>query len=106
MPSPSEFGDGATVIEATTASAAFAHGHVPGGSSRGKGVELSSGSLSKTHAHTTFAKTSDYFSEERPFVVLIGKRGVIGALEELDAQLQAVCSLLGLLMLVSGLTRV
>jgi len=86
MPSPSDFGDGATVIEATMPSTGFAHGHVPGGSSRGKGVESSP---SKANAHTTFAKTSDYFSEERPFVVLIGKKGVIGALEELDNHLHA-----------------
>ncbi|KAH9960008.1 hypothetical protein BC827DRAFT_1133897 [Russula dissimulans] len=87
MPSFSEFGDGVTVIEATTPNTGFAHGHAPVGSSRGKGVEVEL--YPKTHTYTTFAKPSDYFSEERPFVVLIKKNGVIGALQELDAQLQA-----------------
>jgi hypothetical protein len=92
MPLASEYGDGVTVVEGPTASIGYAHaqGHVASGSSRGKGAELSS----ETKSHTTFAKTSDYFSEERPFVVLIGKKGVIGALQELDQLLRTVCLLL------------
>jgi hypothetical protein len=81
MPVPSDFGDGATAIEGPSASIGYAHGHVASGSSRGKGAELS---------RSTFAKTSDYFSEDRPFVVLIGRKGVTGALQELDQQLRAV----------------
>jgi regulator of protease activity HflC (stomatin/prohibitin superfamily) len=80
MPAASDFGDGVTVIEGPSASIGFAHAHVASGSSRSKGVEWSS----MTKSHTTFAKTADYFSEERPFVVPIGKKGVIGALQELD----------------------
>jgi len=93
MPSPSDFGDGATVIEGPSASIGYAHaqGHVASGSSRGKGAELSAKS------HSTFSKTSDYFSEERPFVVLVGKKGVIGALQELDQLLRTVCNIHALL---------
>ncbi len=96
MPAPSDFGDGATVIEGATPGQAYAQGaHVPpgGSSSRGKGAETSSpvkNSGSYRHG-TTFAKTTDYFSEERPFVVLIKKNGVIGALRELDEHLRNVC---------------
>lgn len=93
MPAPSDFGDGVTVVEGATPSHAHAHGaHVPAGasSSRGKGVETG-----KTSGYfrdsTTFAKTTDYFSEERPFVVIIGKKGVIGALRDLDEHLRNVC---------------
>lgn len=97
MPAPSDFGDGATVIEGATPSQAYAHGaHVPpgGSSGRGKGVETSSPAKTSGHrdsTSSTFAKTTDYFSEERPFVVLIGKNGVIGALRELDEHLRNVC---------------
>jgi hypothetical protein len=86
MPAPSDFGDGVTVVEGPTASIGYAHaqGHVASGSSRGKGAAA-------VKTHSTFAKTSDYFSEDRPFVVLIGRKGVIGALEELDKLLSAVC---------------
>ncbi|KAH9980738.1 hypothetical protein BJV74DRAFT_855197 [Russula compacta] len=87
MPAPSDFGDGVTVIDGPTGGSngiAHAQGHVASGSSRTKGVELSSYSK----APTTFAKTSDYFSEERPFVVLIGRKGVLGALQELDEHLR------------------
>ena len=89
---PSEFGDGATVIEGPSASIGYAHahGHVASGSSRGKGAELSP----VTKSHSTFAKTVDYFAEERPFVVLIGKKGVTGALQELDQHLRTVSVLL------------
>jgi hypothetical protein len=92
MPAASEFGDGTTIIEGPSASIGYAHahGHVASGSSRGKGAELSS----FTKSHTTFSKTSDYFSEERPFVVHIGKKGVVGALKELDEHLRTVCLLL------------
>ena len=89
MPAHSEFGDGTTVMEGPTPS--YAHAHVPIGGSRGKGAEASF--LEKTQ-RSTFAKTSDYFSEERPFVVLIGKKGVIGALQDLDSLLRAVCTFL------------
>ena len=94
MPAPSDFGDGATVIEAAIPSQAHAHGaHVPlgGSSSRGKEVETSSPvKTSGYRGRTTFAKTTEYFEEERPFVVIIGKNGVIGALRELDEQLRKV----------------
>lgn len=92
MPAPSDFGDGATVIEGPTPSQAHAYGaHVPpgGSSARGKGVEMfAPAKTSGFRDGSTFAKTSDYFSEERPFVVLIGKGGVIGALRELDEHLR------------------
>ncbi len=100
MPTPSDFGDGVTVVEGPTPSQAHAHGaHVPQGatSSRGKGVEtlVETSEPTKTSGGyrdiTTFAKTSDYFSEERPFVVRIGKNGVIGALRTLDEHLRNVC---------------
>ncbi len=99
MPAPSDFGDGATVIEGATPSHALhahAHGaHVPHGgstgSSRGKGVETFSPAKNSAYYRDTFAKTTDYFSEERPFVVLIGKDGVIGALRKLDEHLRNVC---------------
>ncbi|KAF8489094.1 hypothetical protein F5888DRAFT_1748721 [Russula emetica] len=88
MPAASDFGDGSTVIEGVTPSQAHAHiAHVPHGS-RGKGVELSPAKTSGYRDNTTFAKAADYFSEERPFVVLIGKNGVIGALRELDEHLR------------------
>ena len=44
-----------------------------------------------TEPQSTFAKMSDYFSEERPFVVLIEEKGVIGALQMLDQRLRTVC---------------
>jgi hypothetical protein len=94
----SDFGDGVTVIEGASPSQAHAHGaHVPlgGNSGRGKGVEASPPPTKNSGGYfregSTFAKTTDYFSEERPFVVLIGKGGVIGALRELDEHLQRVC---------------
>jgi len=92
MPAPSDFGDGATAIEGPSASIGYAHahGHVASGSGRGKGAELPFA----TKSRSTFAKTSDYFAEERPFLVLIGKKGVIGALQELDQHLRTVCVLL------------
>jgi hypothetical protein len=94
MPAPSDFGDGTTVIEGVMPSQAHAYGaHVPPGASstRGKGVESSSPvKTSGFHYSATFAKTTDYFSEERPFVVRIGKPGVIGALRELDEHLRNV----------------
>jgi hypothetical protein len=92
MPAPSDFGDGATAIEGPSASIGYAHahGHVASGSNRGKGAELSFA----TKSPSTFAKTSDYFAEERPFLVLIGKKGIIGALQELDQHLRTVCVLL------------
>jgi hypothetical protein len=97
MPAPSDFGDGTTIIEAATPSRAHAHGaHVPPGGSvgRGKGSGVETSSAEKTSGYrdsSTFAKTTDYFSEERPFVVLIEKDGVIGALRRLDEHLRKVC---------------
>jgi hypothetical protein len=85
MPTPSDFGDGSTVIEGATANTGYAHAHASR-TSRGKGDELSP--LTKTQS--TFAKTTDYFSEERPYVVRIGTKGVIGALQELDQRLRQV----------------
>ncbi|KAI0269650.1 hypothetical protein BGY98DRAFT_937730 [Russula aff. rugulosa BPL654] len=69
MPAPSDFGDGSTVIESATPT-----------QSRQKGVETFSPAKPSGHYRdlTTFAKTTDYFSEERPFVVVVGKDGVIG----------------------------
>jgi hypothetical protein len=97
MPAPSDFGDGATVIEGATPSHAHAHGAYvpPGGSSgRGKGVETFSPAKTSGSGYYRdsgiFAKTTDYFSEERPFVVVVGKNGVIGALRELDEHLRNV----------------
>jgi hypothetical protein len=84
MPALSDFGDGVTVVEGATA--AYAHAHVASGSSRGKGVEFSP----QVKTHTTFAKTPDYFAEERPYVVHIGKKGVLGALQELNDHLVQV----------------
>jgi hypothetical protein len=85
MPAPSDFGDGATIIEGPMPSTAHVHAHSPG-SSRGKGVEPSSPAKN----YSTFAKTPDYLSEDRPFVVLIDKKGVLGALQELDGHLRTV----------------
>ncbi len=93
MPAASDFGDGTTIIEGPTPSTAHALGaHVPPGGStgRGKGVETSPTKSYGYREQTTFARTSDYFSEERPFVVRIGKKGVIGALQELDEHLHNV----------------
>jgi len=86
MPAPSDFGDGATVIDAS-GSTGYAHakGLAPGGSSHGKEVESSPVTRRYT---STFAKTPDYFAEERPFVVAIGKRGAMGALQDLDERLR------------------
>ncbi|KAH9016795.1 hypothetical protein EDB85DRAFT_2204783 [Lactarius pseudohatsudake] len=88
MPAQSEFGDAATMIDGPTASgsgfaSAYKHAHAHVASGRAKGAESASGT-----ALTTFARTPDYFSEERPFVVHIGKKGVLGALEELDGHLR------------------
>ena len=93
MPAQSEFGDAATVIDGPAGSTGYAstsaykhtQAHVVSG--RAKGAE--SASMPGT-ALTTFARMPDYFSEERPFVVLIGKKGVLGALQELDAHLRTV----------------
>jgi hypothetical protein len=84
MPAPSDFGDGTTIIEGPSPNTAYAHAHAPG-ASRGKGVEAPS--LVKKN-YSTFAKTPDYFTEDRPFVVLIKKQGVVAALEELDGDLR------------------
>ncbi|KAH9963945.1 hypothetical protein BGW80DRAFT_1348893, partial [Lactifluus volemus] len=89
MPDASDFGDGVnTVVEAATAGTgnAYAHAHAASGSSCGKGVEF----LPQAKTHTTFTKTPDYFAEERPYVVHIGKKGVLGALQELNEHLLQV----------------
>ena len=97
MPAPSDFGDGATVIEGPGHAALHAHAHAHvahgGSSSHGKRVESSLPSKNSDYYRdgTSFAKTTDYFSEERPFVVLIKKDGVIGALRKLDEHLRNVC---------------
>ncbi|KAH8989924.1 hypothetical protein EDB86DRAFT_3080693 [Lactarius hatsudake] len=88
MPAQPEFGDAATMIDGPGASrsgsaSTYKHAHAHVASGREKGAESASGT-----ALTTFARMPDYFSEERPFVVLIGKRGVLGALEELDGHLR------------------
>ncbi|KAH9008960.1 hypothetical protein EDB84DRAFT_1571640 [Lactarius hengduanensis] len=90
MPAQPDFGDAATMIDGPGASrsgsgsaSTYKHAHAHVASGRAKGAESASGT-----ALTTFARTPDYFSEERPFVVLIGKRGVLGALEELDGHLR------------------
>ena len=93
MPALSEFGDAATMIDGPSASSGYAsgsylhaHGHSANG--RAKGAESAS---ARGKVSSTFARTPDYFSEDRPFVVLInGKRGVLGALEDLDAHLRTV----------------
>jgi hypothetical protein len=82
----SEFGDATTVIDGPTASsgyAAYSAMHALGAGGRGK----------RSESHVTkpsFSRTADYFSEERPFLVLIDKKGVVGALQELDAHLRSV----------------
>jgi hypothetical protein len=86
MPAASDFGDGATVVEAATAGTSHAFVHAARGSTRGKGVEFSP----SVKTHTTFAKTPDYFAEERPYVVHIGKKGVLDALHELNEHLLQV----------------
>lgn len=94
MPAQSEFGDGATMIDGPTGSsgyasttAAYMHAQAHAASGRAKGAESAKGRGTLT---STFARTPDYFSEERPFVMLIGKKGVLGALQDLDAHLRAV----------------
>ncbi|KAI0294021.1 hypothetical protein B0F90DRAFT_1913351 [Multifurca ochricompacta] len=86
MPAQSDFGDAVTVIDGpSTVGYAHAQAHAPI-ASRGKGVESS---YPTTNRASTFAKTPDYFKEEeRPFVILIGKGGVLGALHELDEHLR------------------
>jgi hypothetical protein len=86
MPAASDFGDGATVVEAATAGTSHAFVHAARGSTRGKGVEFSP----SVKTHTTFAKTPDYFAEERPYVVHVGKKGVLDALYELNEHLLQV----------------
>ncbi|KAI9450182.1 hypothetical protein BJY52DRAFT_1206183 [Lactarius psammicola] len=71
----------------TSDASAYKHAHAHTASGRAKGAE--SASVPGTTL-TTFARMPDYFSEERPFVVLIGKKGVLGALEQLDAHLRTV----------------
>ena len=87
MPAASDFGDGVTIVEGATAGTghAYVHAHAPSGS-RGKGVEFSP----PVKIHTTFAKTPDYFAEERPYVVHIGRKGVLAALQELNEHLLQV----------------
>jgi len=59
-----------------------------GQSGRGKDVESPSAQVTKPST-VTFSRTANYFSEERPFLVLVDKKGVVGALQELDGQLRA-----------------
>lgn len=88
MPGHSEFGDATTVIDGPTVSSSqYAHMHALGAGGRGKGAESPTARATKP---STFSRTANYFSEERPFLVLIGKKGVVGALQELDAHLRNV----------------
>jgi hypothetical protein len=97
MLTPSDFGDGVTVIRrggpTPLAIPKYMHPqpYVATGRNSGNGAELSS----VIESHSISPKISDYFSEERPFVVLIGKKGVIGALQELDQILRTVCIITG-----------
>ena len=104
MPGHSEFGDATTVIDGPTGSSGYgsssqyAHMHALGAGGRGKGAESPSAAVKPS----TFSRTANYFSEERPFLVLIGKKGVVGALQELDAQLRAVRTVTTLTCLVGS----
>jgi len=89
MPAQSEFGDAATMIDGPAGSygytsTSYVHAQAHAASGRAKGAE----SANARGTVSTFARTPDYFSEERPFVVHIGKKGVLGALEELDQHLR------------------
>jgi hypothetical protein len=93
MPAQSEFGDAATMIDGPAGSygytsTSYVHAQAHAASGRAKGAE----SANARGTVSTFARTPDYFSEERPFVVHIGKKGVLGALEELDQHLRTVRS--------------
>lgn len=88
MPAQSEFGDATTVIDGPSGSFMPSAAYIHMQSLRGKGVE--SPSHVTKPSTSTFARTANYFSEERPFLVLIDKRGIVAALQELDAQLHAV----------------
>ena len=95
MPAQSEFGDASTMIDGptgsygyTSTSAAYIHAQAHAASGRAKGAE----SANARGTMSTFARMPDYFSEERPYVVHIGKKGVLGALEELDEHLRTVRS--------------
>ncbi|KAN0135811.1 hypothetical protein V8E53_006263 [Lactarius tabidus] len=86
MPSHSEFGDATTVIDGPSGSYVPSAAYIHMQSMRGKGVESPSAQVSKPNA-STFSRTANYFSEERPFLVRIDKRGIVAALQELDEQL-------------------
>lgn len=86
-PAPSNFGDGITVIEGPSPSTGNADARAPSGST----VDKEAKSSFVTEPQSTFAEMSDYFSEERPFVVLMEEKGVIGALQILDQRLRTVC---------------
>ena len=93
MPALSEFGDPATMRDGPLASSGYAPGsymHAHGHSANGSAMSAESASA-RGNAVGAFARTPDYISEDRPFVVLInGKRDVFGALKDLDAQLRKV----------------
>jgi hypothetical protein len=89
MPSHSEFGDATTVIDGPSGSYVPSAAYIHMQSMRGKGVESPSAQVSKPNA-STFSRTANYFSEERPFLVRIDKRGIVAALQELDEQLHVV----------------
>lgn len=105
MPGHSEFGDATTVIDGPTGSSGYvsssqyAHMHALGAGGRSKGAESPSAHVTKP---STFSRTANYFSEERPFLVLIDKKGVVGALQELDAQLRNVGVMITPAYLMSG----
>jgi len=50
----------------------------------------SSGRLKGKDVVNNFVRPTDYLAEERPFFVVIGKAGVIAALEKLDRELRDV----------------
>ncbi len=95
----SELGDAVTVIDgpagSTGYSSASAYLHAHAYESSGK-AKVAPGTPAP---QSVFSRTPDYFSEERPFVVLIGKKGVLAAMQELDGHLRKVrylCPILSL----------
>ncbi|KAI0261866.1 band 7 domain-containing protein [Gloeopeniophorella convolvens] len=82
MPAASDSGDGTTVMDGPmNGSYLRAHGQSPGGKSADP-------SMPDKPIVNKFTKMPDYFAEDRPFVVRIGKSGLIGALQELDQHLR------------------
>lgn len=61
--------------------------HIYGGSER---VRPPNSSVNFTVSTGNFVKAEDYMSGDRPFLVSIGRDGLIAALQKLDAQLKNV----------------